>query len=44
MLFRSAVSPPLTIEPAELTLLADAIRSGLDSLSTEPPVPAAPGA
>jgi len=39
-----AVSPPLTIEPGELTLLADAIRSGLDSLSTEPPVPAAPGA
>jgi putrescine---pyruvate transaminase len=39
-----AVSPPLTIEPAELTLLADAIRSGLDSLSSAPPVPAAPGA
>ena len=39
-----AVSPPLTVEPAELTLLADAIRSGLDSLSSEPPVPAAPGA
>lgn len=36
-----AVSPPLTIEPAEIGLLAEGIRAGLDALPAESPVPAA---
>lgn len=39
-----AVSPPLTITEDEIGLLAEAIRAGLDSLSVDAPVPAAPGA
>lgn len=39
-----AVSPPLTVGDEEITLLAEGIRAGLDSLSVDTPVPAAPGA
>jgi adenosylmethionine-8-amino-7-oxononanoate aminotransferase len=39
-----AVSPPLIIDASELSLLADGIRAGLDSLPVDAPVPAAPGA
>ena len=39
-----AVSPPLTITPDEIPLLAEAIRHGLDALSAEQPVPSASGA
>jgi len=34
-----AMSPPLTIEPAEIDLLVDAIRHGLDSLDSLPARP-----
>jgi len=34
-----AVSPPLTVEPDHITLLADAIRHGLDALDSAPARP-----
>jgi adenosylmethionine-8-amino-7-oxononanoate aminotransferase len=34
-----AMSPPLTIEPAEIDLLAQAIRNGLDALDSVPARP-----
>jgi putrescine---pyruvate transaminase len=39
-----AVSPPLTVTEDEIGMLAEAIRTGLDSLPVDAPVPAAPGA
>jgi adenosylmethionine-8-amino-7-oxononanoate aminotransferase len=39
-----AVSPPLTVGDEEIAQLAEGIRAGLDSLSVDTPVPAAPGA
>jgi putrescine aminotransferase len=39
-----AVSPPLTVGDEEIAQLAGGIRAGLDSLSVDTPVPAAPGA
>ena len=39
-----AVSPPLTVGDEEIALLAEGLRAGLDSLTVDSPVPAAPGA